>query len=164
MPNWAEGTLKIRGTRSDIKSFLSGALEPGHSLGALLGEFFNGKKAKPGNVEVKEDEWEYSMKCDEGIYIKGCNRASVGTEVEWWFQDKHQEVLVFDNFRAAWGVDAKPLAELSRKYNVDIKVYVFEQGMEFNQEIEIHKGEIIKNNQITFDDYQWECIYPNLGG
>ncbi|MBB5146203.1 hypothetical protein HNQ35_001404 [Cerasibacillus quisquiliarum] len=36
--------------------------------------------------------------------------------------------------------------------------------MEFNQDIEINKGEIIKDEEIKFDDYEWECIYPNLGG
>ena len=33
--------------------------------------------------------------------------------------------------------------------------------MEFNQDVEIYKGEIIKNVEIEFDDYMWECINPN---
>lgn len=164
MPNWAEGTLKIRGTRADIKSFLTGALEPGHSLSALLGEFFKGIEATPGKLEVKEDAWEYTMKCDEGIYIKGCKRASVGTEIEWWFDDKHEEILIIDDFKIAWGVDPAPFVKLSEQYNIDFKIHVFEQGMEFNQEIEIHKGKLIKNNEIKFADYKWDCIFPNLGG
>ncbi len=36
--------------------------------------------------------------------------------------------------------------------------------MEFNQDVEIYKGEIIKNVEIEFDDYMWECITPNMGG
>ncbi|MGR5995465.1 hypothetical protein ACT7C9_25025 [Bacillus cereus] len=57
-----------------------------------------------------------------------------------------------------------PLATLSKEYNVDIKIYAFEKGMEFNQDVEIHKGEIIKNVEIEFDNYMWECINPNMGG
>ncbi|MCM3573315.1 hypothetical protein M3172_08915 [Mesobacillus subterraneus] len=163
MANWAEGTLKIRGTRADIKSFLTGALKPCFPIGAGIREFITGEKPAAPEVEIREDEYDFKMKSEDGFYIEGCRRAFVGS-VDWWFEDKHQEVLVIDDFKQAWGVDATPLAELSERYNVDLKVYVFEQGMEFNQEIEIHKGEIIKNNEITFDDYKWECIYPNLGG
>lgn len=36
--------------------------------------------------------------------------------------------------------------------------------MEFNQDVEIYKGEIIKNVEIEFDDYMWEFINPNMGG
>ncbi len=36
--------------------------------------------------------------------------------------------------------------------------------MEFNQDVEIYKGEIIKGVEIEFDDYMWECINPNIGG
>lgn len=28
----------------------------------------------------------------------------------------------------------------------------------------LYKGEIIKNVEIEFDDYMWECINPNMGG
>ena len=46
----------------------------------------------------------------------------------------------------------------------DIKIYAFEAGMEFNQDIEIIKGKIIKDKEIKFENYQWECIEPNIGG
>ena len=36
--------------------------------------------------------------------------------------------------------------------------------MEFTQEIEISKGEIIKNVCSNYDDYQWEVPFSNLGG
>ncbi len=46
----------------------------------------------------------------------------------------------------------------------DIKIFTFECGMEFTQEIEISKGEIIKNACYEYDDYQWEVPFSNLGG
>ena len=36
--------------------------------------------------------------------------------------------------------------------------------MEFTQEIEISKGEIIKNVCYEYDDYQWEVPFSHLGG
>lgn len=56
------------------------------------------------------------------------------------------------------------MVNISKKYNVDLKIYAFEKGMEFNRDIEIHKGRIIKDNKIEFKDYEWECINPLIGG
>lgn len=36
--------------------------------------------------------------------------------------------------------------------------------MEFNQYIEIVDGKLIHDEEITFDDYVWECPEPDLGG
>ena len=35
---------------------------------------------------------------------------------------------------------------------------------EFNIDFEVHKGKVIKNNEIKFDDYVWECTNPEIGG
>lgn len=68
------------------------------------------------------------------------------------------------DFKAAWGIDAETLRVVSEKFNIDFKIYAFECGMEFNQDIEIIKGKIIKDKQIKFNDYTWECINPTIGG
>lgn len=47
---------------------------------------------------------------------------------------------------------------------MDIRLYGFERGMEFNQEVIIENGEIVKDEEIKFDDYDWECVMPHLGG
>ena len=67
-------------------------------------------------------------------------------------------------FKAAWRVYIDPFVKMSKDYNVDIKIYGFEKGSEFNQDIVIVNGEVIKNDIITFNDYQWECPFPDLGG
>ncbi len=69
-----------------------------------------------------------------------------------------------EDFKAAWAIDADALRAISARYDIDIKIYGFESGMKFNQDIEIVKGKIIKDDEIQFDNYQWECINPNLGG
>lgn len=56
------------------------------------------------------------------------------------------------------------LTEISKKYNLDFKIYAYERGMQFNIDFEVHKGEVIKCNEIQFDDYIWECTNPNIGG
>lgn len=38
------------------------------------------------------------------------------------------------------------------------------RGMQFNQIIEIIDGKITKDEEVEFDDYDWDCICPNLGG
>ena len=45
-----------------------------------------------------------------------------------------------------------------------MKIYGFEKGMQFNRDVEIVDGEILKDEEINFDDYNWECICPNMGG
>lgn len=163
MPNWAEGVLKIRGTRQDIKTFLVNGLGPVPNISSTIAKLM-GKEVKEPEVKINEYDYEFEMCSPNGFYIKGTSRAFIDSNINWWFEDSHLEVLTIDSFKQAWGVDATEFATISKKYNLDIKIYVFEKGMEFNQDIEIHKGEIIKNNEIKFDDYEWECLFPNLGG
>ena len=83
-----------------------------------------------------------------------------------YFDDEDDDVMIycFAEMKAAWDIEAKPLAELSKEYNIDMKIYAYERGMEFNRDIEIIAGEIIRDNVIEFDDYLWECDCPTLGG
>ncbi|HJF33284.1 MAG TPA: hypothetical protein K8V56_16095 [Sporosarcina psychrophila] len=154
MPNWAEGLIKIRGTRQDIRKFLTQGLKPtNYSYSSQQFE-----------VEIEEDEFELTMKALHGFYIKNTRRSFIDGEINWWFDDVELEVLTIESFKQAWVVEASQFSEISKEFNLDIKIYAFESGMEFNQNIEIHKGEIIKNEVIRFDDYKWECLYPDLGG
>ena len=56
------------------------------------------------------------------------------------------------------------MLEICKQYNVDMKIYAFECGMCFNQDIEIVDEKIVRNERIKFKDYEWECINPILGG
>lgn len=59
-----------------------------------------------------------------------------------------------EDYKGAWSIDTETLLKLSKEYDLDFKIYAFEQSMEFNQNIEIHKGKIIKAEIIKFDDYR----------
>lgn len=162
MPNWAEGVFKIRGTRANVKRFLTEGLSPINSFASIQQAL--GKPVEVPEVEVKEDQWDFQMSTKEGFYIKGTRRAFFERPIVWDFRDRTIEVLTIDSFKQAWGVEASIFAELSKEYGVDFKIYVFERGMEFNQDIEVVEGEVIKDEEIKFSDYEWECLFPTLGG
>ena len=67
-------------------------------------------------------------------------------------------------FKAAWNVESEPYIELSKAYNVDIKIEAFERGMEFSRFVLIENGELKEDKGIEYDDYVWDCVMPNLGG
>ncbi len=71
--------------------------------------------------------------------------------------------MCFD-FESAWNIDTDYLRIISNLYDIDFKIYAFEGGMQFNKDIEIIKGKIIKDEEIRFNNYIWECIDPELGG
>jgi hypothetical protein len=144
MPNWCVGTLKVRGEKENIKRFLSYGLE----------------RSMENNVE--EDEYSITVNSKGSFYINGTHRNFIQSDCITW--DFDSSVLVIEDFEAAWGIEVEALAKVSQEYALDFKIYVYERGMEFNLDIEIHKGAIIKNDQITFTDYSWECAEPQRGG
>ena len=75
------------------------------------------------------------------------------------------------NIKQAWAFDGgsstKDLerwTEISTKYNVDIKLFGFECGMEFAQEVIILRGRKPIVNDIQYEDWEWDCPFPNMGG
>ena len=102
---------------------------------------------------------------DKDCWIEGTTRGFVeNLYAEFSFvEDDETFTAVFDS-KFAWAADAEELSALCKKYSVDMKLYAFEKGMGFNQDILIVKGEIINNLTINFEDYNWECICPTVGG
>lgn len=154
MANWICGDLKVRGTKENIKKFL------------IEGLISTGSKIKP---EITcDDKWKFSIRSNtDSFYIKGTRRSFIEKEgiytyINDW-EDDEERVIVLE-YKSAWGIDVVGLVNLSKEFNIDFKILGFELGMEFNQDVEIIKGEVIKNEEITFDDYEWECIRPHIGG
>lgn len=164
MPNWCKGNLKIRGKKGNIIKFL----EEGTSL---LEGFWEPKEIKP-KIQINDcDEIEIEnideVKGIDCLYIKGTRRNFIDpieNEIYIHDTDEEEQIICLKNFKAAWGIDADALKVISKRYGIDIKIYAFEAGMEFNQDIEIVKGKIIKDEEIKFKNYVWECVEPNLGG
>lgn len=144
MPNWCEGTLKVRGTKENLTKFIIEGLHP-------VGE-------KP----LKSDNYGHIV-CEGNCRIEGTRRGFV-TNLDAWICEVEDIDIICLETEFAWGIDAEQLLNVCKKYNVDMKIYAFERGMEFNQDIEIVNGQIVKDEEIKFDDYRWECICPTMGG
>ena len=153
MPNWCTGTLKVRGKVKDLKKFILKGLQPVGFLGGSL------EPLKPR----KDIDW-FEVTSTETCHIENTHRGFVdGLDVSLDGAEDEIEIIALESM-FAWGIDAEQLQNTCVKYNVDMRIYAFERGMEFNQNIEIVGGQITKDEEITFDDYRWECICPQMGG
>ena len=113
-----------------------------------------------GDEEGAEEFW---MQFDRDAYISGTRRNFVTSSDIDFFNDRDKSICVV-GFKAAWGIESEPYLELAKKHNVDIRLYGFECGAQFNQEVIIENGMILKDEVIRFSDYEWECAMPHLGG
>lgn len=149
MPNWCEGILKIRGKNESLINFLVEGLHP---------TYFD--KA----IHIEKDEYCYFINEIKERPIKDVYRGFASSDgwIELNREDEQSTICLKAKF--AWQIRADQLLELCKKYKVDMSIYGFERGGEFNQDIEIVGGEIIKDKFINFDDYKWECINPIVGG
>ncbi|HEM3198433.1 TPA: hypothetical protein U0908_000594 [Streptococcus suis 14A] len=150
MPNWAEGTIKLRGRAENIASALKYML------------------CNNNTVTVKE-EWDGEKLIFETtapyFYINGTRRGFIETDsLEFWL-DQDFLIVELQDFKQAWAAIAENYQEISSKFDVDIKIFTFEMGMQFTQEIEISKGNIIKDIcNDKFSNYEWDVPFSNLGG
>lgn len=148
MPNWAKGSLKLRGKSENIALAL--------------------KKMLLNDTVTLEDEWDGTLlkfnNTAPYFYINETRRAFISQkQIEVWLEEEFCTVEL-DNFKQAWSAIPENYQEISSKFDVDIKIFTFERGMEFTQEIEISKGKIVKDVCREYDDYQWEVPFSNLGG
>lgn len=154
MPNWCVGTLKIRGKKKDIKRFLLEGLQPVDFVGMN----------KPKLKADTDEEGVFELYTEETCHIPHTARGFI-KELEVSFEEKDDETITITaDAKFAWNICAEQLLKCCNQYDLDMKIYAFELGMEFNQNVEIVNGEIVKDEAIEFDDYTWECPCPNLGG
>ena len=151
MPNWCKGTLKVRGTKENITKFI---IEGLHPVG------FMGEKHEKLSLNEYGD-----IDSNETCWIENTRRGFVeGVEVYLSEYENDEIFVAFFDSKFAWGISADELLKTCEKYRVDMKIHGFEKGMKFNQVIEIVDGIILKDEELKFKDYQWECICPNMGG
>lgn len=148
MPNWAKGSLKLRGRSENITSAL--------------------KEMLLNDTVTLEDEYDGTLLIFNStapyFYINETRRAFIDQKrIEVWLEEEFC-IVELDNFKQAWSATPENYKKISSKFDVDIKIFTFECGMEFTQEIEISKGEIIKDICYEYDNYQWEVPFSNLGG
>ena len=151
MPNWSEGCLKVRGKAANVKKFILEGLKPV--------DFFGKELPKLELSDIGEVE------SDKNCWIEGTDRGFVeNLYVDFSFVEDVETFMAILDAKFAWAADAGELLASCKKYDVDMRLYAFEKGMEFNQDILIADGEIRRDEGIDFEDYNWECICPTVGG
>lgn len=150
MPNWCAGTLRVRGTKENLTKFVLEGLQPVDYIGEDLEAL---KMNDCSEVECSR------------CWIKGTRRGFI-LDLDVYIDDWNDEGKIAIGLEAefAWGISAEELLQSCKKYEVDMRIHAFERGMQFNQIIEIIDGEITKDEEVKFDDYNWDCICPNIGG
>ena len=169
MPNWCEGTLKIRGNFEDVKRWAKENIEVHRTKivkkpdGSSCFDYVSVPEAIDYSYD-ELDSQEFCMEVKETAYIKGSRRHFIEPDVYSCFERDIKSTVFVLRFKAAWCIDEEPFVEMSKKYHVDFRLYGCEMGMEFNQEVVVENGEVVKNEEIKFDDYIWDCPFPDIGG
>lgn len=163
MPNWAEGVLKVRGTKEKILEFLKNGIAYCDFLPEIKDGAFV-EKVVPRDRPFREDEYEIVVENTDDLWIKGTRRMFINSDtVEGYWDDTEKEIICID-VKQAWGISAENLKELSKTYGLDFRIFATECGMEFCQLVEVINGEITKDDEITFDDFKWEAPDNRIGG
>ncbi|MBO4128072.1 hypothetical protein PFZ59_11130 [Streptococcus suis] len=178
MPNWAEGVLKIRGTKHKIANYLRKNLIPvdwfGNEYKIKVEYDDDGITAEIIKELSKENtplEKLPVKPTPTDIYINGTRRGFIesdGIDIECWTDPDDQDaeiVVTIQNFKQAWVIDVNDYVEGAKEAGVDLHIFGFEKGMQFTQEIEISEGNAIKNIcNDKFSNYEWDVPFSNLGG
>lgn len=159
MPNWCCGILKIRGAKQDVINFLTKG---------LIAVDYIGNDVKESRFYVDEygDINYIPSKNLNYFWIEGTRRGFVYPDNYNCncYNEEKDEVIVCLDVKFACTIYTEQLLKISKKYNIDLKIYAFEGGMKFNLDIEVSKGKVIKSEVIKFDNYMWDCIDPLSGG
>lgn len=162
MPNWCEGMLKIRGKQEDVFNLLADNLQIWKTVIVKEPKFDMRKEFDEEAIEI--DRKDEIIRVKKTAYIKGtCRNFVEPNDINVWKREDGNACVAVE-FKAAWDVESEPYIELSKAYNVDIKIEAFERGMEFSRYILIENGNIKENKETQYVDYVWECVMPNLGG
>lgn len=162
MPNWCEGMLKIRGKQEKVLDLLAENLQVWKRNIVNEPKFDIREEIDKEAIKInREDGCVYVGKL---AYIKGTHRNFVEPNDIGVNEDKNGNTCIAIEMKGAWDILSDSYIDLSKQYNVDIKIEAFEQGMKFSRYILIEKGELKEDKKIEYDDYVWDCVMPNLGG
>lgn len=163
MPNWIEGTIKLRGSYEDLKRFVNEGLEPITIVGKQVGK-------KEDLIDFTDYGSEFEFKINDDMWISGTRRAFASAGLYGTSTGNDDNLILVLNVKQAWAFLANDdnrdkWKSISDKFNLDIRLYGYEMGMEFCEEVIILRGKgIVLDNVIQFEDWNWDCPFPLLGG
>lgn len=163
MPNWIEGTMKLRGKKENIRRFFLEGIEP-NDLWA--------EKDRKECIRDCTDEYEIGFEFENEPWITDTTRAFItGDSVYVNLEDGKEDGVACVNIKQAWSFnprgqeDRRIWQAIAKKYDLDIRLFGIEQGRCFAQEmIYFRDGERTIENHIEYEDWDWECPFPRMGG
>lgn len=164
MPNWCEGTIRIRGPLQNIKKFLEAAVENVNYLGAERAAIQVTVDEKGTSLVARNADGDFDLR-NTCLWVKGSRRHFIEPDfIEARAKEESGTAVLVLPFKAAWSVDINPFPDISKNCGVDIRIFVIESGMEFCQDIEIIGGTVTKSDTIEYEDWDWDCPFPRMGG
>lgn len=161
MPNWIDGTMKLRGKREDIKRFFNERVEGSSGF------------TREESVEDRSNENELEFIFKNEPWVEGTRRMFIKDGDVFMLQE---EGVCCVNIKQAWSFssreekDLEVLQEIADKFHIDIRLYGIECGVEFVQEVIVRhcdengRSPRIIDNCIQYENWDWDCPFPNMGG
>ena len=178
MPNWCQGTLRIRGPKKNVMKFLNECFEVNDvrfrdDQGQLMPVRSMMEGVKTEDVNVGSWVPVHLNGNGEYIYVAGTKRAFI----EWdpvigmyqngmvvYHYDDNMTMMVILPVKQAWSFHDEDWIEISKNYEIDLHLFGWECGMEFSQELEIQNGKVMKDETCEYTDWLWESPCPFVGG
>lgn len=174
MPNWCEGSLKLRGKSDNIlKFFKEGVNVYRHVFES--GEWTTKQLEHDACFAIYHEEqsedgegyYEINLLEDE-LYIEETNRAFILNRTnDYLYIPDGDFSITYCNVQQAWDFRTEDWLNIARKYNLDLKLYGIEYGCGFVREIEIVNGKVLldeSNNYGSYENFKWNCPFPWIGG
>ena len=170
MPNWCEGSMKLRGKPENILKFVKEGLDLYCGDDATLVDKSLWLNLVEGPDYAQIDFINRNIPPYESIYINGTKRAFIRSDDHnyIYFRTDQDSVIVAFAIKQAWGYRPEEFRKIAQKYQVDIRLYGIECGGGFIEEYEIlDNGETFNDLSpvySTYNEYEWECPFPWIGG
>lgn len=164
MPNWIEGNLRIRGTRKNIENFLKNEIV---YVTHEKDNFDNYIEKKPNYEQESYYTTIYHPDARDCYYIRNTRRNFLFTnqiEICWPDEEDADIVIVLKDYNVAWSFKDQGWKEHATRYNLDFRMFGFEQGMQFSQIMTVTRDGTANIETKEYDDWNWDCPFPNMGG
>lgn len=169
MPSWYEGNIRVRGTNEQIARFFTNELYtevPKTICNGVITEF----EMTPivtgisfGDMTIRK-----SRKASAFLF-KGTERCMIVKKVislnlNTPEDDGIIKTICVDGFRVVGQIVTEPFMQKARRYGVDIRIVVYNQGTKHMQSVGMLKEGLTWWDEFDYNDWYWECPCPNLGG
>ena len=161
MPNWCEGFLKIRGNMQNIKKFLLESL-----IAYDWGKHTNFEEIPRNDGVILNSEYEgeeINIAINRECHITGTTRAFAQEGFVTISNREGKDTITTIHIRQAWDMIAEEFAKLSKKYDVDFRLFGYERDQQFSRDIIIEKGLAKSDLTQQYDDWEWDCPNSELG-